>query len=213
MVDTRPVSLNRKLLGEFLKSPEAIRAFENLDFNSAELADVITAIEQVSVLTLSLSDSFDNERVVAADGEVELTDDGAGGNLTFGLSDTGVAADSYGDASHLVRLSVNEKGRITLVQTYTLNSDNVTEGSKLFFTQARARLSLSAGDGIDYDNTTGVISALSAGAAPVSTPYTAPVISNPPTQAEVQDIADAVDGIGAALSSLISLLQANGNLT
>lgn len=213
MVDTRTVSLNRKLLGEFLKNPEAIRAFENLDFNSAELADVVTAIEKVSVLTLSLSDSFDNERVVTSDGEVELTDDGAGSNLTFGLSDTGVTAGSYGDASHLVRMSVNEKGRITSAQAYVLNSSNITEGSKLFFTTARARLSLSAGDGIDYDDVTGVISALSAGAAPVFTPYTAPVISNPPTQAEVQALADAVDGVGAALSSLISLLQANGNLT
>jgi hypothetical protein len=213
MVDTRPVSLNRKLLGEFLKNPESIRAFENLGLNSTDLADVVTAIENVSVLTLGLSDSFGNERVVTSDGEVQLTDGGAGGNLTFGLSNTGVSAGSYGDASHLVRLSVNEKGRITLAQAYALNSDNVTEGSKLFFTTARARNALTNGAGITYDNITGVITATSAGAAPSFTPYTAPTISNPPTQAEVQALADAVDDMGAALSSLIGLLQANGNLT
>lgn len=214
MVDTRPVSLNRKLLSEFLPNPESIRAFENLSLNSADVADVVSAIENVSVLTLALSDSFGNERVVASDGEVELTDGGGGGNLTFGLSDTGVDADSYGDASHLVQIAVNGKGRITLAQAYALNSDNATEGAtNLFFTQARARQSLSVGDGIDYDDATGIISALSAGTAPAFPPYTAPTISNPPTQAEVQALADAVDDMGAALSSLISLLQANGNLT
>ena len=89
MVDTRPATLNRKLLGEFLKSPETIMAFENLSLNSEDLADIVTAIQNVSVLTVGLSDTFENERVVASDGEVQLTDGGAGGNLTWGVPDSG----------------------------------------------------------------------------------------------------------------------------
>ena len=38
-----------------------------------------------------------------------------------------------------------------------LDTDDVLEGTNQYFTQARARLSLSAGTGISYDNATGVI--------------------------------------------------------
>ena len=158
MVDTRPATLNRKLLGEFLKSPETIMAFENLSLNSEDLADIVTAIQNVSVLTVGLSDTFENERVVASDGEVQLTDGGPGGNLTFGLADTGVTAGSYGDASHTVQIAINAKGRVTLAQAHPLNTDNVAEGStNLYFTNARARNALSGGTGISYSSVTGQI--------------------------------------------------------
>lgn len=39
------------------------------------------------------------------------------------------------------------------------NTSDLTEGTNLYFTQSRARLSLSAGIGISYNNSTGVISA------------------------------------------------------
>jgi hypothetical protein len=39
------------------------------------------------------------------------------------------------------------------------NTYHIAEGSNLYFTDARARASLSAGEGIDYNSTTGVISA------------------------------------------------------
>lgn len=44
-----------------------------------------------------------------------------------------------------------------LVGTVVLTTTNIAEGTNEYFTQARARTSLSAGTGISYDNTTGVI--------------------------------------------------------
>lgn len=222
MVDTRPAILNRKLLGEFLKSPESIKAFENLGLNSADLADVVTAIEGVTVLTLTLSDTFENSRVLSNDGEVQFTDGGAGANLTIGLSDTGVDDGPYGDATKTLQLAVNAKGRLSLVQEHTLVTDNVAEGAtNLYFTVSRARNSLSAGNGITYDAGAGLISATSAGAygAPTGTvsratfaTYTAPVISAGYVQAEVQALADAVQDVSRTLAALITDLKANGNL-
>lgn len=40
----------------------------------------------------------------------------------------------------------------------TITTTNVAEGTNLYYTDARARAALSAGDGIDYDDVTGVIS-------------------------------------------------------
>lgn len=126
---------------------------------------------------------------------------------------TGVEAGGYGDGSHLVRFTVDGNGRVTGAEQIDLNSDGITEGAKLFFTDARARAALSGDSGVSYDSGTGVISATPAGAAPSFAPYTSPVISNPPTQAEVQAISDAVASMSLALGSLISLMQGNGNLT
>ena len=46
-----------------------------------------------------------------------------------------------------------------LTTPFTGTSDDIPEGQKLFFTNARARLAISGGYGIDYDSNTGVISA------------------------------------------------------
>jgi hypothetical protein len=43
------------------------------------------------------------------------------------------------------------------IGTVVLTTTNIAEGTNEYFTQARARTSLSAGTGISYDNTTGVI--------------------------------------------------------
>lgn len=158
MVETRPATLNRKLLGEFLKNPETIKAFENLIFNSEDLAEVLTGIQSAAVIVLSLSDLFENERVASTDGEVQLTDGGPGGSLTFGLSDTGVTAGVYGSAAQTVQFSVNQKGRITLAQAHALVTTNVSEGTNLYYTDARARNAISAGAGLSYNSGTGVMS-------------------------------------------------------
>ena len=152
--------LTRRMLGEFLKSPETIKAFESLDTGNADLEAVVSQMRDAAVLVLSLTDAFTNQRVVTSDGEVEITDGGPGGNLTFGLSDTGVSPGNYGDAAHLVQLAVNTKGRITLVSSIALNSDNVAEGvTNLYFTNTRARSALSSGAGMAYNSATGVIAA------------------------------------------------------
>ncbi|MEO5360620.1 MAG: hypothetical protein H7843_09240 [Nitrospirota bacterium] len=46
---------------------------------------------------------------------------------------------------------------------FTLYTDNITQGTNLWFTNSAARTALSAGTGISYDNTTGVITATGGG--------------------------------------------------
>jgi hypothetical protein len=80
-------------------------------------------------------------------------------NLTLGLANTAVAAGTYGGATKLIVLAVDAKGRITSASEVDLNSDNVIEGStNLFFTQARARGSVSGSAGVSYVVGTGVFS-------------------------------------------------------
>jgi len=174
--------------------------------------DLLQRIQDAPYITSGASDVLGNERLLEPGDGIKV--EFAPGAATVALDEVDLAPGPHGSASQTIRVTFDQYGRASAVEEFDLDTDNITEGaSNLFFTEARARASLSAGDGIDYDDTTGVISALSAGAAPVFTPYTAPVISNPPTQAEVQDIADAVGAISTALTDLITLLQANGNLT
>lgn len=213
--------LPRDAIGEFIGSPRGVRAFENLQSDTDTLYQ---AVNTASFLTLTDQPSLGSERVLAlADGEITGTDAGANSTYTLGLANTAVVSDAYGDASHLVRIVIDAKGRATAAQSYVLNSDNVTEGAtNLFFTNARARAALSDGAGIDYNSTTGVISATPAGTygTPTGTlaratfaTYAAPTISNPPTQAEVQAIADALQVVSQTLAALITDMEANGNLS
>lgn len=174
--------------------------------------ELLQQIQDAPYITSSASDILGNARLLQPGDGIKV--EFGPGAATVALDEVALAPGPHGSASKTIRVTFDQYGRASAVQEFDLNTDNITEGlTNLFFTEARARLSLSAGDGIDYDDTTGVISALSAGAAPVFPPYTAPVISNPPTQAEVQGIADAVEAISTALTDLVTLLQANGNLT
>lgn len=79
-------------------------------------------------------------------------------DVALDLTDTGVAADTYGEPTKLVILAIDAKGRVTSASEVELNSDNVTEGAThLFFTNARARAALSGGSHIDYNSGTGAI--------------------------------------------------------
>lgn len=158
MVDTRQTGLTRQMLGKFLSDPQTIKAFENLAANTDDLAIVLSAIQQASVLVLSPADTFENERLLEFDGNIIGTDGGAGGSLTLGLSATGVDAGSYGSQAQVIQISVSEEGRVNLAQAFDLNTDNIIEGAaNLFYTDSRARAALSEGVGIDYDALTGVI--------------------------------------------------------
>ena len=60
--------------------------------------------------------------------------------------------------SSLTNSSITVNGYSTaLGETVTLDTDDVSEGTAQYFTQTRARESLSAGNAISYDNGTGVI--------------------------------------------------------
>ena len=55
-------------------------------------------------------------------------------------------------------LTISKQDGSTLATSISLSTSNVTEGSNLYFTDARARASVSAGTGISYNSSTGVIS-------------------------------------------------------
>ncbi len=118
--------------------------------------EIVSQLVQSPILTWAPSSALSNERVLTAGGGIDL----ALGAQSFevGLEPSGVAADTYGDSSHFVTITVDGYGRITAASQVELNSDNVTEGAaNLFFTDARSRAALSAGEGLNYDDATGVI--------------------------------------------------------
>lgn len=158
MVDFLPTDLTRDLLSEFIPNPRTIRAFENIELNNQSVIETVTDIQESPLIGLTLSPVFTSDRFLNPGVDVTFSDGGAKGPLTFGLTDTGVSAATYGSATQIAQIAVDEKGRLTLASNVTLVSDNVVEGTlNLYFTDARARAALSGGTGIDYDSGTGAI--------------------------------------------------------
>lgn len=71
------------------------------------------------------------------------------GTSALTLANSGVTAGTY------TQVTVDAKGRVTLGATASTSS--ITEGANLYYTDARARSAVSAGTGITYNSTTGVI--------------------------------------------------------
>lgn len=118
--------------------------------------DQIGEIVQSSVLTYQASEVFTNERVLTGGTGLSLAINPS--NAEMDLDDTAVAPGTYGSATQLASYTVDQQGRITFGAEFELNTTNITEGSKLFYTDTRARLALSAGVGINYNSGTGLIS-------------------------------------------------------
>lgn len=147
--------LPRDAIQEFIKTPRGIRNYEAIQGDTINL---YTAVANASFLVLGDQPSLGAERVLTPTaGELEATDGGANSTYTLGLADTTVVAGDYGDASHFITASIDAKGRVTDVEAVELNTTNITEGTKLFFTDARARAALSSGTGINYNSGTGAI--------------------------------------------------------
>lgn len=163
----RTRALTRQQIGQFINSDRGIRAFEDAQEDISAQYDAITS---ASFLTVANEPSLGAERVLTPRaGELVGTDAGANSTYTLGLADTTVVAGSYGNASTLVTVTFDAKGRATGTATFPLNSDNVTEGgTNLFFTQARARASVSAGTGISYTAATGIIALANTAVTPGS---------------------------------------------
>lgn len=121
------------------------------------ITDAMTSIG--SIIVGPVTPGTPNSRQIAVTSPITATDAGAGSTYTLGLADSGVTADTYGDATHLVVIAIDAKGRVTTAAEYALNSDNVTEGAaNLFFTNARARASVSATSPLSYNSGTGIFS-------------------------------------------------------
>lgn len=118
------------------------------DLNKVEAEPILTYAAPVTNI-------LSNTRQLLGSANVTFTVGASDGVLD--LSDTGVVPGTVGDASHLVVLAIDAKGRVTSASVVQLNSDNVTEGTtNLFFTQARARASVNGVSGISYNSGTGV---------------------------------------------------------
>lgn len=81
--------------------------------------------------------------------------------VTFEIDSTGVTAGSYGSASAVPILTINAQGQVTAASTAALSTTNVTEGTNLYYTSARAdsdaKNAVSGGTGVTYNPSTGVI--------------------------------------------------------
>lgn len=169
MVDALPTDLTRDLLSEFIPNPRTIRAFENIDLNNQSLIETVTDIQELPLIALTLSPVMTNDRFLNPGVDITFSDGGAKGPITFGLTDTGISPATYGSATQIAQIAVDAKGRLTLASNITLNSDNVAEGVvNLYFTEARARASVSGGTGINYTVGTGVIALANTAVAPAS---------------------------------------------
>ena len=80
--------------------------------------------------------------------------------------DRSITAFSYSTSTGV--LTITKQDTTTLTATVTLQpftTTNLVEGTNLYYTDARARLALSAGTGISYDNLTGIITNSDPGSA------------------------------------------------
>lgn len=147
--------LPRDAIEQFIKSPRGIRSYEELQ---GDTTNIFTAVANASFLTLTSEPTLGSERtLVLTAGQLAGVDGGANSTYTLGLANTAVVAGTYGANSKTVSIVVDAKGRLTGVTEYTLSTSNITEGSNLFFTDARARAALSSGTGINYNSGTGSI--------------------------------------------------------
>lgn len=189
---------------------------------------LVESIQQGNYITWGATTVLPNDKTLAAGTgiDIALSSD----NVTIALEDTAVSPGSYGANTQTVSFSVDQQGRLTAAAAFNLNTSNIAEGANLFFTEARVRDSVSGDDGVSYDDGTGTFSAdetwlndryvqvdvgsnwaAATGTASRATfaTYTAPVISNPPTQAEVQAIADAVQVLSQRAKAIIDDLIGN----
>lgn len=226
----RTKSLTRQQIGDFITSPRGVRAFEDVQGDIASQYDALTG---ASFLTLSSEPTLGSERTLdLAVGELTGVDGGANSAYSLGLANTAVVAGGYGSASKTVAVTVDAKGRVTALTEYALTTSNVSEGTNLYYTDARARAALSASGGVTYNSATGAITATAAGTygAPSGTlsrasmaSYTAGTtltFSTTYVQAELTALATRLATVETALqtasrtlAALLTDMKANGNLT
>lgn len=116
--------LTRQQIGAFVQSERGIRAFEDVQ---SDLLDQNEALTTASFLTLTNDPSLGAERSLTLDSNDLLgTDGGANSAFTLALKPTGVAADTYGDMTHFVSLTVDDKGRISAIQEHPVSGASVS---------------------------------------------------------------------------------------
>ena len=153
--------LTRGQIGDFIKSPRGIRAFEAAQ---EDISTVYGGLSGASFLTISAEPSLGNERILTpVAGELTGSDGGSNNPYTLGLADTAVVAGSYGasggtGAASFVTVTVDKKGRLTAAGVFAVSTTNIPEGTNLYYTNARARAAISAVSPLSYNSTTGAMS-------------------------------------------------------
>jgi hypothetical protein len=198
--------LTRAQLAEFLPNHRAIVAFETTQDDVMGMGDALSTGQFV---TLSQDDNLGSERVLTGSDNISITDLGPMQPVILDLTDTDVVADTYGDASSVIQIVVDAKGRLVSVEAFALNSDNVTEGSvNLFFTEQRARDSISGAGQIDYDSTTGVIDTTGSDAT-----LTKPVTGLTCNNGVITAVSEEAGAFTGTVSPVTSITVANGIVT
>lgn len=96
-----------------------------------------------SYLVLSANSTLTNERVLAvAAGELTQVDGGVGSNFTLGLATTGVVASVYGSTTAIPQITVDNKGRITLATTTSIDVSGNSVGGQLTGTIGNATVTV-----------------------------------------------------------------------
>lgn len=156
--------LPRDELAKFLPTPRAVRAFEGMQTDVTEtipdamgqIVDLTNALLAAPYITWADTPTLENERTLTVTSALQVTNTGS--QIILGLAETGFAAGFYGSATQTIGVRVDLYGRVSGVEVYDLNSDNVAEGvAHLYFNEQRARAVLSGGAGVDYDQATGEI--------------------------------------------------------
>lgn len=125
--------------------------FQQLQRNTSGSGDVAV------VVVGAVTGSSPNGRELEFVDPLVATDTGPGGTLSVDLRDTPVVPGPYGSAAKTVSFTVTRRGRIVTAAEYNLTTSNITEGSKLFYTDARVRAAISGTAPIAFSGA-GVIS-------------------------------------------------------
>jgi hypothetical protein len=151
-------------------SPIAIAAFTKANQQTNVAFSTIIANG-----TSLVADSNADTLTILTSGNVSITADAAGDNLTFDLTTTGVTAATYGSATIVPVLTVDSRGRLTSVTNTTINTFSfgvvAANGTNLVADTSNDTLTIrttgnvaitadAAGDNLTFDlTTTGVTAA------------------------------------------------------
>lgn len=91
---------------------------ESLTQQSLDLGTILN----LSFVLISSSALLPNSRTLAGSSNIELDDSGSGGNISIDLTDTGVAANTYGALNVIPVLTIDDKGRVTNATSIAVSS-------------------------------------------------------------------------------------------
>jgi len=155
------------IIGDIVSALQASAQASASDETRQEITDIESQIDALGTNIAALrGDTFGTEQLeeTKADKSTQaiagtgLSGGGTlGANFTFNLADTVVTPATYGSSSEYVTFTVDQQGRLTAASEGALSTSNITEGSNLYYTDARARSALSGTGAVSYNSGTGVI--------------------------------------------------------